>query len=371
VNSNDAPIQKLTWDYPVDGPLEEPVAEAILREINGYTWPERQQIADFKYLKDDGSTACGCWIYTGVFPKDGTNLARSRKPDGPDGPGTHLGWGFAWPSNRRILYNRASADPNGEPWSPKKRYIWWNAAEKHWDGYDNPDFSPDKPPDYQVDWSKKPKGMDAHDGRSPFMMISDGKASIFVPAGLKDGPLPTHYEPVETPIANLLYPQQDNPVAKKWEREGNRYQAPGDPNFPYIITTYRLTEHHCGGMPTRMIPVAAELQPEGFVEIPLELAQEKGISSLDCVVLSTLRGEIETRALVTERLRPFTIDGKRVYEIAIPWHFGWLGYASGGIANALTAIVGDANVSIHEGKSFTCNLRKGRIPRDRCGEGQP
>jgi formate dehydrogenase major subunit len=357
----DEPIQKLTWDYPLKGTLDEPDVEAILREINGYTWPDRQQIADFKDLKDDGSTACGCWIYTGVFPKNDFNKARSRQPDGPDGPGTHLNWGFAWPSNRRILYNRSSADPEGRPWSEQKRYVWWDAARQRWTGYDEPDFSPTKPPDYTPDWAKKPTGMDAHDGRSPFMMISDGKASLFVPSGLKDGPLPAHYEPVETVVTNAIYRQQDNPVAKKWEREGNRYHAVGDPAFPYVITTYRLTEHHSGGIPTRMVPVTAELQPEGFAEIPVELAIEKGIANLDWVVISTLRGEIETRALVTRRLRPFQIGGQKVYQIGMPWHFGWQGYATGSIANTLSAIVGDANTSIHEGKAFTCNLRKGRL----------
>jgi formate dehydrogenase major subunit len=359
----DEPIQKLTLEYPLVGAQQDPDAEAILREINGYTWPDRQQIADFKDLKDDGSTACGCWIYTGVYPTKDHNQARSRIPDGPYGPGTHLGWGFSWPNNRRILYNRASADPDGQPWSERKRYLWWNAEEKRWSGYDTPDFSPTKAPDFKPDWSKDPKGLDAHDGHSPFIMIADGKASIFVPAGLKDGPLPTHYEPVESPVANPLYAQQDNPVAKKWEREGNRYQAVGDPNYPYVITTYRLTEHHSGGIPTRMLPVTAELQPEAFVEIPTELAEEKGIATLDWVVVSTLRGEVEAKALVTQRLRPFLIGGKLIYQIGLPWHFGWQGYATGEIANTLSAIVGDANTSIHEGKAFTGNLRKGRLAR--------
>lgn len=359
---HDEPIQKLTWDYPTSGPQAEPSAEAVLREINGYTWPERQQIEDFAHLKDDGSTACGCWIYTGVFPRNDQNLARSRQPDGPDGPGTHLGWGFAWPSNRRILYNRASAAPDGTPWSQRKRYIWWDAKEKCWTGHDNPDFQPEKPPDYTPDWSRRPKGMDALGGTSPFIMVADGKASLFVPSGLKDGPLPAHYEPVESPVRNLLYRQQDNPLAKKWDRKDNRYQGAENPEYPYVITTYRLTEHHAGGIPTRMVPSLAELQPQGFCEIPPELARDLGIENLDWVVLSTLRGSVETRALVTERLRPLEIGGRRVYQVGMPWHFGWEGYARGAIANTLSAIVGDPNSSIHEGKAFTCQLRKGRLP---------
>jgi formate dehydrogenase major subunit len=357
----DEPIKHLTWDYPTNGAIEEPSAEAILKEINGYTWPERNQIDKFKHLKDDGSTACGCWIYTGVYPTNDHNQARSRTPDGPDGPGTHLGWGFAWPDNRRILYSRASADPDGKPWSERKRYAWWDAEQSQWQCYDSLDFTPTKAPDYTPDWSQRPHGTDALDGKSPFIMMADGKSNLFAPTGLKDGPLPTHYEPVESPVQNPMYKQQDNPAAKKWKRDDNPYHEVGDPRYPYVITTYRLTEHHSGGIPTRYVPSTAELQPEGFAEIPPELAREKGIENLDWVVISTARGEIETRALVTERLRPFEIDGRQIYQIGMPWHFGWEGYATGDIANTLSAIVGDPNTTIHEGKAFTCNLRKGRL----------
>jgi formate dehydrogenase major subunit len=212
--------------------------------------------------------------------------------------------------------------------------------------------------------------MDALDGRAPYIMIADGRASLFVPSGLKDGPLPAHYEPVESPVKNLLYTQQDNPVAKKWRRPDNPYHAPGDPRYPYALTTYRLTEHHSGGTPTRSVPVTAELQPEGFAEIPPELARSLGIRSLDWVVISTARGEIETRALVTERIRPFTIDGQLIYHVGMPWNYGWSGYATGDIANALTAVVGEPNTSIHENKSLTCNLRRGRLSRGNA-EGTP
>ena len=359
----DEPIQKLTWDYPTSGPLHEPSAAAILKEINGYTWPDRQQIAKFAELKDDGSTACGCWVYTGVYPTNDHNQARSRHADGADGPGTHLGWGFAWPANRRVMYNRASADPSGQPWSEAKRYVWWDGDQKKWVGYDVPDFDLDKAPDFTPDWSKHPSGMRAIDGQSPFIMQADGKAHLFSPSALKDGPLPTHYEPVESPITNALYRQQDNPAAKKWERQDNPYHAVGDPKYPHVITTYRLTEHHSGAIPTRMVATTAELQPEGFAEVPPELASQLGIQTLDWVVISTARGEVETKALVTERLRPLKIDGRRIFQIGMPWHFGWQGYATGDIANTLSAVVGDPNTTIHEGKAFTCNLRKGRLSR--------
>lgn len=360
----DQPIQALTWEYPTRGTHQEPSAEAILREINGYTWPGRQQIADFKDLKDDGTTACGVWIYTGVYPRNDHNQARSRKPDADGGPGTHLGWGFAWPSNRRIMYNRASADPSGKPWSERKKYMYWDAEQRKWVGPDQPDFVSDKHPDYEPDFSNGPLfGMDALDGKSPFIMSADGRAWLFAPSGLKDGPLPTHYEPVESPVRNRVHKQQDSPVAKKWERPDNPYHEVADPRYPYVITTYRLTEHHSGGIPTRMVPSTAELQPEGFAEISHELAEELGIRNLDWVVVWTERGEVEAKALVTERLRPLEIDGRRIHQVGMPWHFGWLGYATGDVVNTLSAIVGDPNTTIHEGKAFTCNVRKGRTSR--------
>jgi formate dehydrogenase major subunit len=361
----DAPIRNLTWDYPVSGERADPSAEAVLKEINGYTVADGKPVKTYKDLKSDGSTAAGAWIYTGVYPEEGVNKARGRKADGPDGPGTHLGWGFAWPSNRRTMYNRASADPEGKPWSERKKLVWWNAQEAKWESPDEIDFEATKPPGYRPDWDSKPQGMDAIAGTEPFIMIADGRCSLFVPSGLKDAPLPTHYEPVDSPLRNPLYAQQDNPVAKKWPRDFNAYHAPGDPQYPHVLTTYRLTEHHSGGTPTRAVAATAELQPEGFAEIPEELAAELGIATRDWVVLSTARGEVETRALVTARLQPLQLDGRRIYQIGMPFHYGWQGYATGAPANILTSVVGDPNVSIHEGKAFTCGLRKGRLhPED-------
>lgn len=358
----DAAIQALTWDYGERGERREPDAEAVLREINGYTVADRKQIPTYKQLKDDGSTACGGWMYCGIYPADGHNQARSRTPDGPGGPGSHLGWAFAWPSNRRTLYNRASADPDGKPWSERKRMIWWSEAEGKWTGTDVPDFEETKRPDYRPDWSKQPHGMDALGGDDPFIMEVDGQCMLFAPSGLADGPLPTHYEPVESPVRNPLYPgEQFNPGAKLWTRPGNELHAPEDPRFPYVLTTFRLTELHCGGVMSRVAPHTAELQPEMFVEIPPELAERLGIRHLGWAVLSTLRTEIEAKAMVTERLRPFRINGRTVYQIGVPWVFGWQGYARGDIANALLAITGDANTSIHSTKALTCGLRPGRL----------
>jgi formate dehydrogenase major subunit len=321
------------------------------------------QVEGFSELKDDGSTACGCWIYSGVFPEPGRNLSRSRKPDGPDGPGTHLGWGYAWPDNRRTLNNRASADPAGKPWSARKRLVWWDEDAGKWDSPDKVDFPPTKRPDFEPDWASKPAGMDAFSGHQPFIMIPDGVAGLFVSSGLKDGPLPVHYEPIESPVPNLLYAQDANPAAKRWEHADNRLHQTGDPRFPHVLTTYRLTEHHAGGTPTRSVATTAELMPEGFCEIPTELAYALGIRSKDWVVLSTLRGEVETRALVTDRLRPFRIGNHLVWQLGMPWHFGWEGMATGDIANVLTAIVGDVNTAMHENKALTCALRPGRLHR--------
>ncbi len=358
--TRDAAIQALTWDYPERGARAEPDAESVLREINGYTVADRKPVARYHDLKDDGSTACGGWMYCGIYPRDGHNVARSRKPDGPDGNGSHAGWAFSWPSNRRTLYNRASADTAGVPWSERKRMVWWDEAAGQWTGHDVPDFVATKRPDMRPDWASHPHGMDALGGDAPFIMEPDGKCQLFAPTGLKDGPLPTHYEPLESPVSNPLYGQQSNPTARIWPRAGNELHPPGDPRFPYIFTTYRLTELHCGGVIGRVTPHTAELQPEPFLEISPELAEELGIGHLTWTVLSTLRGEIEVRAMVTGRVRPFVIDGKPVHQVGMPWVYGWEGYARGAIANALLAITGDANTSIHSTKAITCGLRPRR-----------
>jgi formate dehydrogenase major subunit len=358
----DRAIQALTWDYPEKDARGEPSAEAVLKEINGYTVADRALVADYKALKDDGSTACGCWIYSGVFPEAGKNLARSRRPDGPGEKTSHQGWAFAWPSNRRTLYNRASADPDGRPWSERKKMVWWHEAKGQWTGYDVPDFVADKAPTYRPDFSKTPHGMDAIAGDAPFILTADGMGQVFVPTGLKDGPLPTHFEPPESPVENPLYGQQINPVAKIWGRPGNELAEVADPRFPYIFTTYRLTELHCGGIPTRVMPHTAELQPEAFVEISPELARERGIEHLGWTVLSSPRGEIEVKALVTERMRPFKLKGRTVHQVGMPWVFGPMGYAHGEPANVLLAITGDANTSIHSTKAVLVDIRPGRMP---------
>ncbi len=230
----DQAIQALTWDYPERGEKREPDAEAVLREINGYTVADRKPVEKYQDLKDDGSTACGGWMYCGVYPRDGHNQARSRRPDPPGGPGSHLGWAFSWPSNRRTLYNRASADPAGKPWSERKKMVWWDEAKAEWTGLDTPDFVKTTPPDKRPDWSKAPLyGMEALSGADPFIMEADGKCQVFAPSGLKDGPLPTYYEPIESPVPNALYPKQRrSPAARIWKQPGNDLNPPGDPALP-------------------------------------------------------------------------------------------------------------------------------------------
>ncbi len=354
------PLMALTWDFEVEGEgsRREPAAVSILKEINGYTVADRVPVPTFGDLKDDGSTAAGAWIYTGVYPAEGVNKAAARVGDDY----VSLGWAFAWPANRRILYNRASADPEGRPWSERKRYIWWDEARRSWTGYDVPDFPATKPPAFKGSWARG--GIDAHDGDWPFIMKPDGKAWLYAPSGLVDGPLPTHYEPWEGPVTNALYRVGRNPVAKTFNVVGNKYIDPGDPNFPVVISTYRLTEHHLTGVMSRWVPWLAALQPELFIEISPELAEERGIGNTEWVTVSTPRGAIECKALVTRRLRPFQIQGRTVHHAGMPWHWGYRGVVTGAVVNEISALIADPNVTIHEAKAFMCQVVRGRRARE-------
>jgi formate dehydrogenase major subunit len=334
----------------------EPDGLKILREINGYyTGDPNKHVAGFADLKDDGSTTCASWIYCGVFPAPGQNRSANRKPDPPDAPGgAQLGWGYTWPANRRIMYNRASADLQGKPWSERKKYIWWEGQK--WTGYDVPDFAATKPPTAKA--QPMGIGLDAQDGTDPFIMLDGGVGWLYVPTGLVDGPLPTHYEPAESPVQNPLYKQQSSPVLKYWKTSGNPLAPAGDTKYPHVITTYRLTEHYLAGAMSRWNPWLTELQPELFIELSPELAQEKGIRNLDWVRISSPRTQIRAKALVTRRIRPLQINGKTVHQVGMPWHWGYEGLSTGDVVNELTALVGDPNVSIHEGKAFVCNVEK-------------
>jgi len=346
-----AGLNALTLGYSTRGTIGDPDVEEVLQEINGYTVADRTLLPGFGALKSDGTTACGCWIYSGVFPGAGENLAARRQPVGPYGHG----WGFAWPSDRRVLYNRASARPDGAPWSERKKLIWWDKAHNEWTGWDVPDFSKTKAPDYIP--PPGARGDAALAGDKPFIMHADGFGWIWVPAGLNDGPLPTHYEPFESPVQNLLYPHHPtNPAALKRERPGNLYAQPQDPRFPYVLTTYRLTEHHTSGAMSRVLSHLAELQPELFCEISPELAAERGIEHRAWMTIATARGVIRARAMVTRRIRPLRVNGSTVHQVGLPWHWGYRGLATGDVANDLTAMSEDPNSRIMESKALLCNV---------------
>jgi formate dehydrogenase major subunit len=358
----DRAINELTWNYPELGALADPDASAVLREINGWG-ADGKALDTYTKLKADGSTVSGCWIYCGVFTGE-QNLAARRKP-GSEQSWVAPEWGWAWPANRRQLYNRASADPDGKPWSERKRYVWWDAEKKEWTGYDVPDFVKDKPPDYvPPDGAKAEKALD---GRSPFIMQGDGKGWLFVPDGLVDGPLPTHYEPEESPVDNALYAQQANPVRERWPSANNPYHpsgsAPGASVFPYVMTSYRLTEHHTAGGMSRTLPHLAELQPEMFCEVSPALAAERGLVHGAWATIVSARSAIEARVLVTDRVPDYQIQGQTVRVVGLPYHWGNRGISVGDSANDLWSISADPNVHIQETKAATCDVIAGRRPR--------
>jgi formate dehydrogenase major subunit len=358
----DRAVLDLTWEYPTEGPHDEPDGEAVLREING--WDENDNaLGTYLQLKDDGSTTCGCWIYCGVYA-DEVNQSARRKPH-TEQDWVASEWAWAWPLNRRIIYNRASADPEGKPWSERKKYVWWDEEEGQWTGYDVPDFAPTKRPDYEP--PDDAQAEDAIRGDDPFVMQADGLGWLFVPAGLTDGPLPTHYEPHESPFENPLYEQQSNPARQQFLRDENPYNPSagerGADVFPYVFTTYRLTEHHTAGGMSRTVEHLSELMPEMFCEVSPELAEIVGLENGGWATIVTMRTAIEARVLVTDRLAPLLVQGKKTYLVGMPYHWGSRGVVTGDSANDLTSLVLDPNVHISEYKAGTCDIRPGRRPR--------
>ncbi|KOX04337.1 formate dehydrogenase, partial [Micromonospora sp. NRRL B-16802] len=358
----DRALLDLNWNYPTHGPNAEPSAEAVLYEINGYEVASGRPLSSFTEMTDDGSTAGGCWIYTGVYA-DGVNQAARRKP-GAEQSLVAPEWGWAWPANRRILYNRASADPDGRPWSERKKYVWWDPDKGEWTGYDVPDFEKTKPPSYRP--PPNTSGVAGIAGDDPFVLQGDGKGWLYAPSGVLDGPLPTHYEPVESPVRNPLYRQQANPTRKVYTHPINTLN-PSPPEehsdvFPYVFTVSRLTEHHTAGGMSRTVPHLAELQPEMFVEVSPELAALRGLSHLGWAHLVTTRAAIEAKVLVTDRVTPLRVDGRIIHQVWLPYHFGFEGLVTGDSANDLFGITLDPNVLIQESKVGTCDVRPGRRP---------
>jgi formate dehydrogenase major subunit len=359
----DRPVLDLTWDYPLQGPHDEPDAAHILQEISGRQ-ADGSFLESYDALEGDGSTTCGSWIHCGIY-KDGVNQAARKKPH-TDQNWIAQEWGWAWPKDTRIIYNRASADPEGKPWSERKRYIWWDTEEEKWTTLgDSPDFPPTKAPDYKP--SRNAKQMEAIAGDKPFILHPDGRGWLYAPTGLVDGPLPAHYEPQESPFRNLLYAQQQNPTRQVFPRPENPYHPaggePGNDVFPFVLATYRLTEHHTAGGMSRTVPYLAELQPEFFVEVSPQLAAERGLTHGGWATVVTARSAVEARVMVTARIKPLEIQGQTMHLVGAPYHWGGVGIVTGDSANELLPLALDNNVHISEYKVATCDIRSGRRPR--------
>lgn len=345
----DAPIRDLYWDYGHGGEID---IDKVAREINGWEIAAGKQVKNFLDLKEDGTTCCGNWIMSGHYPEEG-NLSKRRNNVDKTGIGQFPEWSWSWPVNRRILYNRASADLAGKPWSPEKAVIHWDPTVLDtktgkfgkWVGKDVPDFKATTPPD----------GADfPFVGNQPFLMIDDGMAALFSRKGMKEGPFPEHYEPWESPVENLLNPVQLNPVVKVWEPDKKSDSS----KYPYVATTYRVTEHWQTGVMTRNTPWLCELVPEMFVELSKVLADELGIANGEFIIVENTRGEVKAKAMVTERLQPMTVNGQKVHHVGLPWHFGFKGIAKGDTANKLTPHIGDGNTMMPEYKAFLVNVRR-------------
>jgi formate dehydrogenase major subunit len=290
---------------------------------------------------------------------DEVNQARRRKPHWEQDE-VASEWGWVWPANRRIIYNRASAAPDGTPWSERKKYVWWDADKGRWTGRDVPDFIPDRAPDHVPE--KGATGPDAIGGHDPFVMQTDGKGWLFAPLGLADGPMPTHYEPPESPLHNVLYPQQNNPSRQQLDEARNPINPSWSEVFPYVFTTYRLTEHHTAGGMSRTLPYLTELQPEPFCEVSPRLADERGLTHGDWATIVTARTAIEARVLVTDRMRSLRLGDRVVEQVGLPYHWGGNGISQGDSANDLVNVTMDPNVYIQD-KVGTCDVRPGRRPR--------
>ncbi|ART80154.1 formate dehydrogenase-N subunit alpha [Oceanisphaera avium] len=345
------PITELSWPY---ANPNEPTAEELAKELNGRALTDLldsegkvvrkagEQLSSFSELRDDGSTLSGCWIYTGSWTEQGNMMARRDSSD-PTGIGQTLNWAWAWPANRRVLYNRASCDVNGQPFDPTRSLVHWDGAK--WTGADVPDFKVTEQP---------------ADGMGPFIMNPEGVARFFARDKMAEGPFPTHYEPFETPLGyNPLFKENaratNNPAARMFSDD--RAELGKVSEFPYVGTTYRLTEHFHYW--SKNVLLNSIIQPQQFVEIGAELAGELGITEGDLVKVSSNRGYIKAKAVVTKRIRGMDVDGKRIHHIGIPIHWGFVGLTKPGfLANTLTPSVGDANSQTPEFKSFLVNVEK-------------
>jgi formate dehydrogenase major subunit len=336
-----------------------PSLSEVAKEINGkaladltdpktnITIKAGQQLPGFAWLKDDGTTLAGNWLYCGSWTEAGAMIQR-RGTEDPSGLGIYPNWAWSWPANRRVLYNRASCDGDGKPWDPARRQVWWDEAKQSWVGVDVPDFKADSPP---------------KDHMGPFIMIPEGIGRLFVPlGGMADGPFPEHYEPFESPLVNPLHPtQSSNPIAKSYKTDQDKYAKTGG-EFNIICTTYRLTEHYHYW--TKNNPMNVQLVPEPFIEVPAELADRMGIRGGEKVKVTSARSHYIAKAMVTRRIRPMKIDGKETFQIGIPIHWGFRGIAEDEgrtdktLANQLTPTVIDPNAFTPEFKGFLVKIEK-------------
>ena len=350
------PILNLSWSYTNK---YNPSLSEVAKELNGKaledvtdpatqtTIKAGQQLPGFAFLRDDGSTSCGNWIFSGSWTEAGAMIQR-RGTEDPSGLGAYPNWAWCWPMNRRVLYNRASCDTSGKPWDPDRAQIWWSESAKKWVGNDVPDFKADSAPSEHM---------------GPFIMNPDGIGRLFVPlGGMNDGPFPEHYEQHESVVTNLLHPKQvTNPVSKKFKSADDKYGTPAE-GYNILCTTYRLTEHYHYW--TKNNPMNVQLQPEPFVEIPAELADEMHLSGGEKVKVSSARGHYIARAMVTKRIKPMLIDGKKTYQIGLPIHWGFRGIkedegkTARTLANQLTMAATDPNAFTPEFKGFLVKLEK-------------
>jgi formate dehydrogenase major subunit len=350
------PILNASWAY---ADASHPPLSQVAMELNGKALADLkddktgqvvikagQQLPGFAALKDDGTTMCGNWIYSGCWTEAGAQIQR-RGTDDPSGMGVYPNWAWSWPANRRVLYNRASCNVDGKPWDPERKQVWWNEAAGKWAGNDVPDFKADSHP---------------KDHMGPFIMNPEGVGRLFAPIGvLADGPFPEHYEPIESPTKNLFHPEQsNNPLVKKFKTPFDKFGSPEE--FSIVCTTYRLTEQYHYW--TKNNPMNVQLIPEPFVEIPVELAEEKGIRGTDMIHVISARGTYTAKAFVTRRLKPMMIDGRKVYQIGLPIHQGYRGITEDEgrdartPANLLTPAVSDPNAHTPESKGFLVKVEK-------------
>lgn len=350
------PILNMVWNYDKPGE-DEPNIEQVALEINGYDVATKQALPGFAKLADDGSTACGCWILSGYWAMDKeakTVAAKRRLLKDKSGLGLFPQFAFAWPANRRIVYNRCSADAAGNPWNPQKAIIKWDPVKGNWDNADVPDFKAAEP-------AKDPNGKPTPippDKTQSFFMNEEGYGRLFAVKGVNDGPLPEHYEPIESPVKNILSKQQNMPLATRFKGDFSKVAETASEKYPYIGTTHRVVEHYQSGAVTRSSPSLAEASAHMFANISPKLAQKIGVKTGDDVVIETVRGQITCKVAVSAVCLPLNVNGKEVEVIGMPWCFGYQGIATGASANDLTPSVGDPNTNIPEYKAFLCNIKK-------------